>query len=60
MVAFGPNRSSATPSGSCANPNAMKKTLETRPKSAASRENSALKSGATIPLAIRKTKSITG
>lgn len=50
----------AMPWGSCANPNAMKKTLETWPKSAASRENSPLKSGATIPFAIQKTKSING
>jgi hypothetical protein len=48
------------PSGSCERPKAMKKVLETKPSSAAFKLNEVRRSGAIRPLAIRKTKSMTG
>ncbi len=50
----GPQRSSALPSGSCATAMAPKKTLVMSPSSAASRANSARRSGAITALAERK------
>ena len=60
VVRRGPNRSSANPKGNCEKPKAIKKTLRDQPQLRCIQGNSALKSGAIKPFAIRNMKSITG